>query len=189
VETPLRGCFRLWGALTRYIVLWYNYSLSTNNPNQMIPAEIISWAKNNSELSGDCWLWNTSDIQGYPTHKDGYKLLRKYWPEIKKPQRVARFFWNIYYGEVLEKGEVLRHLCHNKSCVAPAHLRKGTPQQNAQDNVTKKQTTTLDSNAILLTVLRLKRAGVHIDDIASEFGVTRNAIYNRIRKAKTLLTN
>ena len=33
------------------------------------------------------------------------------------------------------EGRVMRHLCHNKRCINPEHLRWGTPADNSRDSV------------------------------------------------------
>jgi HNH endonuclease len=37
--------------------------------------------------------------------------------------------------EPLQKGELVRHLCDNKLCINPEHLRKGTQMENVQDAI------------------------------------------------------
>ncbi|MFT8319327.1 MAG: HNH endonuclease [Bacillus sp. (in: firmicutes)] len=37
--------------------------------------------------------------------------------------------------EPLEKGDLIRHLCDNKMCINPEHLRKGSQLENMQDAI------------------------------------------------------
>ncbi|TES48059.1 HNH endonuclease signature motif containing protein [Shouchella lehensis] len=39
----------------------------------------------------------------------------------------------------LEKGELVRHLCDNKMCINPEHLRKGTQLENVRDALRNKR--------------------------------------------------
>ena len=52
----------------------------------------------------------------------------------KKTWRHHRLVWTEHYGEI-PKGLIVRHLCHNKSCVNIEHLAVGTNKDNRQDDV------------------------------------------------------
>ena len=43
-----------------------------------------------------------------------------------------RFSWELHIGK-LDKGEILDHICHNRLCVNPAHLRISTVSKNNQN--------------------------------------------------------
>lgn len=47
-----------------------------------------------------------------------------------------RYSYIATYGDI-PKGMVIMHLCDNRSCVNPKHLKPGTHQENSQDMVSK----------------------------------------------------
>lgn len=72
---------------------------------------------------GECW----------PVHrnigKDGYGILRVH----GRKERAHRMMFELYYQGV--EAPVVRHNCNNPACINPAHLRAGTPKDNAIDRV------------------------------------------------------
>jgi hypothetical protein len=72
-------------------------------------------------MSG-CWLWmGCVSGCGY-----GYFLINR----INK--RAHRLAWEITRGEIPDKLQI-DHICHNKICVNPEHLRLATHAQNIQN--------------------------------------------------------
>lgn len=60
--------------------------------------------------------------------RDGYaKLMRN-----NKEWKAHRYSYTIAIGEI-PKGLMVRHLCNNKSCLNPEHLKVGTAKQNSED--------------------------------------------------------
>jgi len=45
-----------------------------------------------------------------------------------------RLTYRLFFGEI-DEGLQVRHMCHNKKCVNPEHLKLGTPWDNSQDTV------------------------------------------------------
>jgi hypothetical protein len=78
------------------------------------------WAR--VDRSGDCWSWlGRIDRLGYG--RVGVK---------GKMMMVHRYAWTLSGGE-LPAGMVIDHLCHNRACVRPEHLRVVTQAQNSQN--------------------------------------------------------
>jgi hypothetical protein len=50
------------------------------------------------------------------------------------PKRLHRHVYETVKGPI-PKGLVIRHLCHNRACCNPDHLRRGTHKQNNRDTV------------------------------------------------------
>lgn len=65
--------------------------------------------------------------------KDGYKYITKQGKNIKLHRQAYVAAHNLTFKDI--EGKVVRHLCHNKVCVNPAHLVIGTPQDNTTDSV------------------------------------------------------
>lgn len=82
-------------------------------------SEVRFWAK--VDQSGDCWLWTGNVINsGYGSASvNGKKWL------------AHRYVYAIRVGDISEGGEV-DHLCRNKLCVRPDHLRAVTHIDNVR---------------------------------------------------------
>lgn len=86
------------------------------------PVEQRFWEK--VEKTETCWNWKGStDRYGYGTIRENYKHLR-----------VHRLSYHLANGQIPE-GRVIDHICHNRACVNPQHLRIATAKQN-QENLT-----------------------------------------------------
>jgi len=65
---------------------------------------------------------------GFLTDDKGY-------PFTNNKQRLHRQIYEKHNGPI-PKGLMVRHLCHNKRCINPAHLAVGTAKDNMEDNRT-----------------------------------------------------
>lgn len=85
----------------------------------------MDFIKNNvtiDKVTG-CWNWNKSVTSaGYGQ----FTRNRKYWTTHK-------FVYTQVHGEI-PKGNVVRHICHNKRCCNPTHLVIGTHKDNYNDS-------------------------------------------------------
>lgn len=80
------------------------------------------------DKSGDCWEWTGS------RYKDtGYGQFA--WKEAgrRAPTNAHRAAWMLLVGPIPE-GMFVDHLCHNRGCVNPEHLRLATPKQNNENH-------------------------------------------------------
>ena len=78
------------------------------------------WSKVNKTES--CWIWLGGTKRGYGKILTG-----------KKQSRAHRVSFEIHKGPILE-GLVIDHICRNKLCVNPDHLRQVTIAQNTIEN-------------------------------------------------------
>lgn len=67
------------------------------------------------------------------SHKKG----KRGYPRMTKGP-VFRHVYEEMFGE-LPKGTIVRHLCDNKMCINPEHLRKGTQKENIEDALRNKK--------------------------------------------------
>lgn len=76
-----------------------------------------------------CWEWQGSKL------KAGYGHIRS--GGAGTPIYLAhRYSYELHYGPIDPRNFVI-HSCDNPSCVNPAHLRQGTPQDNMLDMMEK----------------------------------------------------
>lgn len=73
------------------------------------------------DKSGDCWLWTGALDQGYGAVQWRGRVLRTH--------RVA---YEIEHGRI-PAGMMVDHICRNRTCVNPQHLRLATAKQNAEN--------------------------------------------------------
>ena len=70
-----------------------------------------------------CWNWNKSITSaGYGQ----FTRNKKYWT-------THTFVYTQIYGEI-PKGNIIRHICHNRKCCNPNHLIIGTHKDNYNDS-------------------------------------------------------
>lgn len=73
----------------------------------------------------DCWPWTGA------THEGGYGVRRDSRKGHGRPAH--RVVWESLKGEI-PAGLVVDHVCRNRLCVNPAHLRLVTPRVNTLEN-------------------------------------------------------
>jgi hypothetical protein len=96
---------------------------------QLATKELI-FKKSIPEPNSGCWLWlDSAPENGYGTVSAFYPGLSSYW----QAHRLSYFLFN---GN-LTPGLMVRHICHNKICVNPDHLKQGTAKDNSDDNKRK----------------------------------------------------
>lgn len=73
-----------------------------------------------------CWEWLASK------HKPGYGQMMRYVDGKKMPGYAHRISYEIHHGPIPED-TVIDHICHNKSCVNPDHLRAISHRGNLEN--------------------------------------------------------
>jgi hypothetical protein len=76
------------------------------------------WRRVDVQGSDDCWTWRTPQPDGYGRFQIGWAR-----------KRAHRWTWESENGPV-PAGLVLDHLCRNRSCVNPGHLRAVSSREN-----------------------------------------------------------
>lgn len=82
------------------------------------PADERFWEK--VDASGDCWEWTG----GKKAHGYG-----NFFPTRRKSYIAHRYAWETLIGPI-PAGMTIDHLCRNRACVNPAHLRVVTQREN-----------------------------------------------------------
>jgi hypothetical protein len=123
--------------------------------------------------SGDCRLWT-----GYIT-SDGYGRTH-----FRAKSRYTHVISYIIHNQTedIPEGQLVRHKCQNRNCIAPEHLELGTAKDNSSDQLrdgtaqigSKNSRATIDEK-IALEIYQL-RSTVTIQDRADKFGVSRGIV-------------
>ena len=89
-------------------------------PLPKLTAEQRFWQK--VDKSGECWEWTANrTVKGYGA-----------WSISRKSVMPHRFSYELAHGPI-PSGMQVDHLCHNRLCVNPGHLRLATNKQNNEN--------------------------------------------------------
>lgn len=93
------------------------------------PLEQRFWAKVDRRGPDECWPWLGNVAQG------GYGSISV----NNHNRRASRISWELEHKRPFPAGMHALHSCDNPPCVNPAHIRPGTPDDNAKDAVARKR--------------------------------------------------
>ena len=114
---------------------------------------------------------------------NGYGV--KWCKERNNWQGAHRWTYEQHHGPI-PKGLVVRHLCHNKTCVNPEHLAIGTPADNSQDDVDAdrqlKGEQIATSKLIKQQVLDIRSTSLSGIKLAEIYGVHKTTIYDILKR-------
>ncbi|MFH5773550.1 HNH endonuclease [Paracoccus sp. NGMCC 1.201697] len=132
--------------------------------------EWTSWHEKHSDkielVAGiDCWIW----IGAQGSH--GYGRV-SYHRKSSAAHRVAF----IESGGSFQDGNLVRHLCGNPFCVRPAHLKAGTPKDNAQDTSKMFRCKGSQSPAVIFGVRTSYSEGMPLQEISRLYGLAQGSI-------------
>lgn len=155
--------------------------MPTEEPNVAEIARSLPrfWANVDRRGDDECWLWKGwKNIKGYGGIKIG-----------GEPFQAHRFMLTLLSDTpgIPPIGLFALHSCDNPSCVNPAHLRWGTPQDNARDAVLRgrccrwagKRRGDQNPNARLTRdmVADIRRSGRSVSSLAAEYGLSYSAMW------------
>lgn len=141
------------------------------------------WGRVNRRGDNDCWEWQ----RGRGTCGYG-----RFWLN-GKTRNAHRVAWELTYGDLPDEMCVL-HSCDNRSCVNPSHLFLGTQEDNTRDRHQKgrdacgersgrhtqpwrtargeRQGGAKLSPSDVLAIREARSKGVHLKDLAAQYGVS-----------------
>src|SRR5262245_51269524 len=89
------------------------------------PSVPVAWRFHGMYQRGadhECWEWTAGRFTS------GYGAV---WDS--KTRRAHRVSWELSHGCSVPPGKVVMHLCDNKPCVNPSHLKVGSQAQNTKN--------------------------------------------------------
>lgn len=148
----------------------------------------IDWIRQNISVRHDtgCWEWLRSTSSGYGqfSHVLKSRKVRSY--------RVHRYVYRMCV-ENIGSEFLVRHMCHNKLCCNPDHLKKGNSLDNYNDSIEeytachvrskgKRANNALVSDFRAALYRKLFSSGIlTLDDIMKESGVKEHVIRDLLR--------
>lgn len=143
-------------------------------PTSLPEEEYLSWYGWDVTESG-CWEFKgPRDAAGYGrTARESGDYL------------AHRMSYTQNIGPIPDELHVL-HSCDNPPCINPDHLRVGSHQENMQDKVGRGRVRPkrLSENE-KKEILRLRKEGATAKEIAVEFGVSPNTVFDVARRERT----
>ena len=130
--------------------------------------------------AGKCTEWTGGKSSGYGMQWD---------PQRKSPVFAHRAAWAQVHGKI-PKGKIIRHLCHNPSCVNVKHLAIGTNQDNSNDMKAAGRSARGELNgAAKLTDLQAReiyalKGQISGYKVAKEYNISPSPIYKIWNKQK-----
>jgi len=125
----------------------------------------------NVKRDGDCWIWQKSTSHGYGQFSFN-----------AQHERAHKASFQCFSGERVPSGMVVMHMCDNRACINPRHLRLGSYLDNNRDAVSKGRNNRGEgrhSAKLNDEIVRLIRDDTSTSntDFAKRFGVSAQAIY------------
>lgn len=108
---------------------------------------------------------------GYKVERNGVQLI------------MHRYIYELFSGNKIEDGLVIRHKCDNSFCINPNHLETGTHQDNVMDRVSRGRSaiginngrSKLDEESVISIRMNTTNSPTELSKI---FGVDRGTIKN-----------
>jgi hypothetical protein len=113
----------------------------------------------------DCWIWNAAQGGG------GYGRVR-YIDRAEFAHRAAF----IEAGGDFSAGNIVRHMCGNRLCVRPSHLKAGTQADNSRDMSEMFQSKCSTSLPTVLGIRKDYAAGMPLSEISSKYNMAQGSI-------------
>lgn len=82
------------------------------------------WSK--VEKTENCWNWTAAKV------RTGYGVFTIKTSDPTRQQAAHRYSYELNIGPIPD-GHEIDHMCHNRSCVNPGHLRPVTHKQNGEN--------------------------------------------------------
>lgn len=143
--------------------------------------EIICLKRENDYLNSECHI-----VISHHKDKDGYAEMR--FNNKRGKIGIHRYIFELY-NDLIHKGNVVRHMCHNPSCCNPNHLKQGTNKENSNDMVLagrsleqhgSKNNCAILSEDEVYEIKKLYKEGIRPVDLVNIFGRNRSTINNII---------
>lgn len=137
------------------------------------------WSKVDVRGPDECWTWTRW------LSPEGYALIKV----NGRPKRATHALMYVLHGEWPDPGAFLCHHCDNRACVNPAHVYVGSHAENMRDKAVRMRAVGRECGKPKLRdvwpeMLARRDAGVPVWTLASDYGVSVQAVKYHIRKRK-----